>query len=393
MPRLRLALALALVTGAGAAACPFCSNAGQTLTDSVKQSAMILYGSVSNAKQDIDSLDGGTTDIHVELVLKDHPVRAGRTVVNIPRYLPPTPGEPVKYLVFCDVFDGKIDPYRGIQAPATSPIGTYLRDATALAGKDTATRLKFYLDFLGDRDNLVSSDAYQEFANADYKDFREMTSHIDPARVVGWLRDPKTPEHRFGLFGSMLGHCGKAEHVPVIAECLEKSRYAAGVDGLMAGYIMLDREAGYRYLAGQLANPKTPFLRRYAGLRTLRFFAEYRPELLSGERVLAAVRPLLGQDDLADMAVEDLRKWKRWDAAAEVVKMYDDPAVNQLVTKRAVIKYALDAPPATAVAAALLAREREANPERVKDVEEGLQIERDSAKAAAAAPAKRPASR
>ena len=48
LPFLAAALAWAAATGP-ARACPFCSMQGQTLTDEVKQAAMVLYGTLTNA--------------------------------------------------------------------------------------------------------------------------------------------------------------------------------------------------------------------------------------------------------------------------------------------------------------------------------------------------------
>src|SRR6266480_1730369 len=129
-------LALALFAPAVASACPFCNSNGTTLTGEAAQASMILYGTLSNAQL----LPGGdfgqgTTDLTVELVVKDNAILGGRKVITLPRYVPADKDNPVKYLVFCDVFQGKIDPYRGIAVKADSPIAAYLKGALAVREK------------------------------------------------------------------------------------------------------------------------------------------------------------------------------------------------------------------------------------------------------------------
>ncbi|MFM7114603.1 MAG: hypothetical protein ACKO26_25985, partial [Planctomycetota bacterium] len=57
-------------------ACPFCSMQGQTLTGEVQTVGMVLFGTLKNAKLKSGG-DGieGTTELHVEEVIKDHEIR------------------------------------------------------------------------------------------------------------------------------------------------------------------------------------------------------------------------------------------------------------------------------------------------------------------------------
>src|SRR5437588_9277832 len=70
-----------------AGACPFCSMQGQTLTGEVAQASMVLYGTLANA-----DAANETTDLVIDTVIKDHPIRAGRTTLKLPRYVPPPSG-------------------------------------------------------------------------------------------------------------------------------------------------------------------------------------------------------------------------------------------------------------------------------------------------------------
>src|SRR5690349_9398334 len=116
--RRALVLGIALLAWASysplARSCPFCSMQGQTLIGDVNQASMVLYGTFTNAKLDASGdLGQGSTDLVIEAVIKKHEVLGDKKVLTLPRYVPTDKNNNVKFLVFCDVFKGKIDPYRG----------------------------------------------------------------------------------------------------------------------------------------------------------------------------------------------------------------------------------------------------------------------------------------
>ena len=97
-------------------ACPFCQPQGRTLSSEVEQANLILFGTLKNAKRDPNEFGKGTTDLDIELVIKDNEFRQGKKVIALPRYVPEDPKNPVKFLVFCEIYKGQLDPYRGIEA-------------------------------------------------------------------------------------------------------------------------------------------------------------------------------------------------------------------------------------------------------------------------------------
>src|SRR5262249_50224482 len=151
------------------------------------------------------------------------------------------------YLVFCDVYNGKIDPYRGVPIKADSDMVKYLTGALAVRDKPIGQKLRYFFDFLDSSDLEVTNDAYKEFANASYTDYREMARQLPPDKIVKWLKDPQTPTFRYGLYASMLGHCGNTSHASVLREMLNDptKQLNSGVDGILAGYIMLDPKDGW----------------------------------------------------------------------------------------------------------------------------------------------------
>jgi hypothetical protein len=378
-PILGVALAGYLLTSPSAGACPFCGQAGQTLTQEVNDANMIVFGTLSDAKRDPDEFGKGTTEMKVEMVVKDDPFLKGRKTITLPRYIPLDPKNPTKYLVFCNVFKDQLDPYRGEAVAPDSKLAEYLKGAIAIRSKDAATRLRYFFDYLDSPENTISVDAYMEFAAADFKEVAAVAPKLPAATIAKWLRDPNVQPSRIGLYGSLLGQCGNAkEHAPLLREMLDdpKKRFSSGVDGMLAGYVELDPKAGWKYVLGLIADEKQEFLVRYAALRAARYFFDYRKDLISANDVVGALELLLNQGDIADLPIEDLRKWGRWELTDKIVSLYGQKSHNIPIVKRAIIRFALSAPADNAVAAAFLKERRAEDPERVKDIEQLLELER-----------------
>src|SRR5262245_51595810 len=100
--------------------CPFCGMSGNTLTQEMDQSVMVLYGTLRNARlvnPNADGLGMGETDLVLDKtdgVIKQHEYVAGKDVITLPKYLPTNKNDPVKVVIFCDVFRRQLDPYRGM---------------------------------------------------------------------------------------------------------------------------------------------------------------------------------------------------------------------------------------------------------------------------------------
>ncbi len=356
--------------------CPFCINQGQTLTMETNQASFVIFGTPTNARASLNDLDSGTTDIVIEEVIRPHDFIKGKKVVTIPRYLPVGPNS-TKFVVFCDVFKDRVDPYRGFPVK-DKEIVTYLKGAFAVKDKDMAERLAFFFSYLDHADTEVSGDAYKEFANADAKDVIRMMEKADKAKMtaklVQWLRDDKTPSYRYGLYGYLLGSCGTEQHAPVLQELLSDPQrgLVSGIDGVLAGYVLLRPKEGWAYLRTVLGDESKDFTRRYAALRAVRFFWDTRADVIA-EKDLVSATTLLLSSELADLAIDELRKRKQWHLADTILGLWDKH--NVPIIRRAILRFALSCPPGNKKVEAFLKEQRQKDPERVKDVEELLKLE------------------
>lgn len=372
------------------AACPGCGPpSGQTLTTEVAQADFILYGTLTNAKPDPKEPGSskGTTDMTIDAVVKSHALVKDKKVFTIPRFVPPDP-KPFKYMVFFNVVNGDIDPYRGVVVNTDSKLPEYVKGALEVKGKDATTRLRYFFDYLESPEIEISADAYNEFAVADYKEVSELAPKLPTDTLLKWIKDPNTRASRLGLYGLLLGHtapdkaAAAAKELRLLMDTPE-NKYSSGLDGMLMGYTMLDKKAGFEYLRGLATDPQKEFLVKHAALKALRFFWEYRKDTLSRQQMLDGMAALVAQPDLADMPIDDLRKWGAWEMTGFILGYADQKTHNELpINNRAILKFAVSASmadPKNAAAAAFVKKAREDNPERVKLVEELLKDEMKTA--------------
>src|SRR5581483_8999460 len=227
MAQRRLLLVLALIggvaswtgTGGASVGCPFCSEErGPTLVGDFTQASMVLLGTFTKPKLGDGGLGEGTSVFEIEKVLKSNAIVEGKKAITLPRYV----NQPkTKFLIFCDVFKDNIDPYRGVVVESDSELVRYLQGAVKLKDSPAPERLRYCFDFLNSAEIDVALDAYREFAKADYKEYMGIARKLPPETIAGWLKDPKTPPYRYGLYASLLGHCGKPEHAQLLRSMID----------------------------------------------------------------------------------------------------------------------------------------------------------------------------
>jgi hypothetical protein len=376
-----VAVFLAGITTATADACSLCQGfAGRP---SLRQDAVlarhVYYGTLSNPRLNAVNASGASntsaTDFTVDQVVKsDSANRRAQKQITIPRYVPVDVKAPPKYLIFCDERNGTLDPYRGTPVQS-SALADYLRVATQIDPKDSAKILALAGSHLASADGDLAGEAFLEFARSDDAAVLQAAKKLDPKVIRKLLDDPKTPIERLGLFAYLLGACG----APADAQHLKQmvlnpgDRYRSAMSGLYAGIVMLDPNEGWKTILAVLNDEQQTFPARSAALSALRFCRNSSPDKNRAE-ALTGLRVLIRQGDIADMAIEDLRRWKMWDLTSEIFAVYDLKSHDAPLMRRGIIRYALSSPDASA--RQFVQRVRSQSPDIVKEVEESLEIEK-----------------
>ena len=353
-----------------ARACSFCgpglSKQGTLREQALKADAIIL-GTLKNAKLGED-IRSGTTEFHFDDTVKACAELRSAKILVLPRYIPGAEQQ----LFFFSVVEGKPDVVAGV--PGSAALAAYIRAAAKLNGQPIAARLGFFFRYLDSTDATIAGDAFAEFAKATDAEIALAKAELKPATLRKFLADPKTPADRLGVYAMLLGLCDDRDSVDILAKSLTGTlteRVSSNLGGFLAGYILLDAKAGWKRLNEILRDAERPFEQRLAAVGAVRYFQANRPAESKAE-LLDCYRDLLGERDFADVALDDLRRWRWWDLTPEVLKHYGKPTHAAPIIRNGIIRYALTCPDADCkkFAAAL----RESDPKLVARIEESLKL-------------------
>lgn len=213
-------------------------------------------------------------------------------------------------------------------------------------------RLEYFLPWFEHADTMISADAFAEFAAAPYSVIKPLREKLPREKILKWLQDPNVAVTRTGFYGLMAGICGEPED----AELLEKkilildADFRLGIEGVMAGYLLLRGEAGLEVLEDAKMRARTaknaegedvqlPFSETYAVMQALRFMWTYEPDRISKERLKSSMEILLDRQELADLVITDLARWKHWSVQDRLMKLYWDDDFAIPAIRRAIVRF------------------------------------------------------
>lgn len=205
-------------------------------------------------------------------------------------------------------------------------------------------RLRFFLKFFEFPDDLIATDAYIEFAKSPYKDVKAISDAMDRKKVRKWLADPDTVQSRIGLYGLMLGLCGTKEDIPFLEKRIVtlKQEFRIGVDGVIAGYLMLVGEKGMDLIdRTKLKNVKAPRSETYSTIQAIRIIWTYGNGAVGKDRLRQSIRLLIDRPGWIEMIIPDLARWRDWSVQDRLMKLYGQNKYDTRPIKQSIIRYML----------------------------------------------------
>ena len=326
--------------------CPFCSAPSLTLTEQVSQSDAVVLVRWLEGKKPTNQEAGHTTYEVMDITrTSNEPVTKGRKI-QLSRYRSGKKGD----LFVLMGTEGKTIDW-GSPIEVSDAGYKYMAEAP-VPETETAKRLEYFVNYLEHPDQLVSNDAYAEFANAPYEDINMVADKLPKKKIRKWVADKDTPGTRLGLYGLLLGLSGDQSDAKVMESRISQisSDFRLGIDGIMSGYLLLKGAKGLELIDRTKLEPSkikdkdgkvvdVPFSETYAAMQALRFMWTYGNGRISKERLRQSMRLLLDRPELADLVIADLARWKDWSIQDKLLKIYDQEAYNIPAIKRAVIRY------------------------------------------------------
>ncbi len=344
--------------------CPFCSAVAQTFAEEINSLEAVIVARMVEPPHKPDDPD----EAYAELPLATFEVVE---VLKGDQWV--KPGDQVQTSYYGKQFDA---PFliMGTDSPQivwSSPLPmsdrgiSYVR--TVVQMPPGAERLKFFLNYLEDEDEMLARDAYDEFAKAPYDDILKLHDVLDREKIVGWITDTeKVPSSRRSLYITMLGVCGEPQDVQLLESLMRSDirEQKVGLNAMIACYLTLRGEEGMETIRELfLANPAAEYADTYAAITALRFHGA-ETEVLSRETVLEGFRQLLDRPDLADLVIPDLARYEDWTVLPRLVQLFENADEETNWVRVPIVNYVRACP--LPKAAAIMEQLTQIDPEAVK---------------------------
>ncbi|MEP3481787.1 MAG: hypothetical protein ABJZ55_21270 [Fuerstiella sp.] len=254
--------------------------------------------------------------------------------------------------------------------PVSKVAYQYITTAPPL-NKKAADRLPFFVKHLEHQDDLIAADAWAEFANSRYEDIVAIKDLLPAEKLKQWILDSELSPERPGLYGMMLGLCGRQQDIAFLLEQIgpgEQTTVRFGIEGLMGGLLVLSKDEGLDFLVtSRLANPVAPTSEVFNAMSAVKYAWEYESDLFDKETLRASLRPLLKREEFQEIIVTDLARWEDWSVISELTELCATTDQDGLI--RSAIGYCWQAQKSTTAtdehkrkAAGLLASVKESHP-------------------------------
>jgi hypothetical protein len=338
---LAAAVVAVFVLAEPARACPFCSAVSKTFREEIESMDAVVIARLLdepvtiNAAGPIESdMDIPRLRFAIEQIIKGEKLLAGRKTIESP--------------YFGDGKKGQSFLLMGIDPPAlmwSTPlaISDRVRDYIGRIPTlpDSPERLRFYVQYLEDKEELLTRDAYDEFANAPLSDVESIQDAMDHDKIIGWINDVDIPASRRRLYFVMLGVCGTAADVPMLESMLRSDdrKVKAGLDAMISCYLTLKGSDGLALVDElYMANPKADFADTYSAIMAIQFQGS-ELEIIPRERLLVSVRHVLKRPQLADLVIPILARWEDWAVMPLLVDLFKNADDESSWVRVPVINY------------------------------------------------------
>ena len=342
-------LVMAAATAAPTAACPFCGAVGQSLAQR-RDAAAVVAVAEADGMAAADATGFLSQRFRIDQVLRD---TTRTTVVGaaVPaRVAGPIVGTAVLFGTGIAAAPEAAKTGRSWSAVAADETLLGYVAAAPATGLPTAERLRWFAARLEHPDPAIAADSFTEFGLAPFPAVRAAADALEPARLRAWVSEPGIDARRRGLYGLLLGVVAATANDPAVArDCIgtlhravaaPADDFRAGFDGVLAGVLVAEGEAGLDFLEhrGLFSRHARPLDQRHL-LAAVRFAGESLADTIPRGRVVAATAALLASPAVAADATVDLARYRAWDTVTEVSRLWDSLGTDDPLVRRAVAGY------------------------------------------------------
>jgi hypothetical protein len=340
-----VALAAWWLAPLAAECCPFCGGVMLTLSDEMKASEVVVIAQIAEKPPapPTDPLQAGLavskTKFKVIEVIKGQDILGDAQEIELLYF-----GQEQADRKFLVQGSRLPDLAFNTPVPLTDRALEYIRKLPSLPEKGPE-RLSFFQDYLEDPEDMLARDAYDEFAKAPYAEVKALGDRLYHDKFVAWIKDLDTSTSHRRLYLTLLGVCGRDDQRPEDIAMLEEAITAEGdapkpaLDATIACYLTFTGEKGLPLVEDRfLKNKDCSYSDTYSAIMALRFHGQ-EEEIISKERLLAALRNLLDRPELADLIIPDLARWQDWSAMERLVTLFKEADDKSSWVRVPVVQY------------------------------------------------------
>jgi len=337
-----------------AVACPFCSAVSLTFTEEIDAGEVAVFAKlvqtptqkeIDAANSDFNAPQPPCTFEITEVVKVDD----GKSVAV---------GQKFKSVYLGDKPIGTEFLVTGLEAPkivwgtpviVNDRVKKYIHEGLKLP-KEGVDRLVYFQDYLEDKDEILTRDAYDEFAKAPYKTLQAMKEKINRQQILKGVQDTKTISSRKRLYFSLLSVCGTKEDAKILEGMLksEDREQRTGLDALIGCYLSLKGDDGMTLIEELfLQNKKSAYPDTYSAVMAIRLQGE-EMKGVSKDRLKVGLRYMLDRADLADLVITDLARWQDWSVVDRLFALFKTAPEENSWIRMPVINYMRACPEAKA---------------------------------------------
>lgn len=360
-----LLAAVAAVATPAILACPFCSAVSLTFSEEMGASDVVVIAKVVERPEQGDQSVTATTDASMSGFEIVHVLKGEEAL-----------GEEKKFKAFYfgeDPADthfllmGTAQPDLAWSTPIALNERTeeYMLKLPGLP-ENGADRLAFFQEYFEDEEDLLTRDAYDEFAKAPYTELKQLKDRIPHDQLLSWISDPNVTTTHRRLYLTMLGVCGTEDDVPFLEELVtsEDREARSALDALIACYLTLKGPDGMPLVEEKfLKNPDAEYTDTYSAIMAIRFHGQ-EGDAIPQERLVAALRHMLDRPELADLVIPDLARWEDWTVMDRLVELFKNADESSSWVRVPVINFLRACPDPQAEA--YIAELAEIDPDAVK---------------------------
>ena len=169
---------------------------------------------------------------------------------------------------------------------------------------------------------------------------------MDRERLVKLINKDKTSPNRRRLYFTMLGVCGNEEDAQMLEGLLKSGsrRKMRGLEALIACYLNLKGESGMELIQREFfENKDCEFTYTMLAMQALRFHAE-ETEVVPKERIIAAARKVLDNEEARDLVIPDLARWEDWSVMEKLVKIFKNSTEDDSWIRVPIASYLMACP-------------------------------------------------